>query len=94
MPLSLKLTTSAPEIPIEGAEMVVPLVCIGIFFLIVLGLLAWFFVMMNRSDERSRARQEKMYRSPLLHRMARCRAARSIFPNSFGSSAWKSWLRR
>ena len=38
MPLSLK-PTPAPEIPIEGAEMIVPLVCIGIFFLIVLGLL-------------------------------------------------------
>ena len=49
MPLSLK-PTPAPEIPIEGAEMIVPLVCIGIFFLIVLGLLAWFFIVMNRGE--------------------------------------------
>ena len=93
MPLSLK-TTPAPEIPIEGAEMIAPLVCIGIFFLIVLGLLAWFFIVMNRGDERSQARQEKMYRSPALRRMAKYMSARSFFPESYGASAWKSWLHK
>ena len=93
MPLSLK-PTPAPEIPIEGAEMIIPLVCIGIFFLIVLGLLAWFFIVMNRGDERSQARQEKMYRSPALRRMAKYMSARSFFPESYGASGWKSWLHK
>ena len=60
----MKFTISAPEISIAGAEMIIPLVCIGIFFLLVFGFLVWFFIAMNRGDERSQARQEKMYRSP------------------------------
>ena len=88
MPLSLK-PTPAPEIPIEGAEMIVPLVCIGIFFLIVLGLLAWFFIAMNRSDETSQERQEKMYRSPALRRTARIMDASCFRP---GTPGWKRWF--
>ena len=90
MPLSLK-PTPAPEIPIEGAEMIVPLVCIGIFFLIVLGLLAWFFIAMNRNDARSRERQEKMYRSPALRKAARIMEAGGFRP---GTPGWKNWFRR
>ena len=90
MPLSLK-PTPAPEIPIEGAEMIVPLVCIGIFFLIVLGLLAWFFIVMSRNDARSRERQEKMYRSPALRKAARIMEASSFRP---GTPGWKNWSRR
>ena len=88
MPLSLK-PTPAPEIPIEGAEMIVPLICIGIFFLIVLGLLAWFFIAMNRSDARSPERQEKMYRSPALRRTANIRDASCFRP---GTPGWKRWV--
>ena len=88
MPLSLK-PTPAPEIPIEGAEMIVPLVWIGIFFLIVLGLLAWFFIAMNRSDERSQERQEKMYRSPALRRTAIIMDASCFRP---GTPGWKRWF--
>ena len=90
MPLSLK-PTPAPQMPIEGAEMIVPLVCIGIFFLIVLGLLAWFFIAMNRNDARSRERQEKMYRSPALRKAARIMEASSFRP---GTPGWKNWSRR
>ena len=90
MPLSLK-PTPAPEIPIEGAEMIVPLVCIGIFFLLVFGLLAWFFIVMNRNDARSRERQEKMYRSPALRKAARIMEASSFRP---GTPGWKNWSRR
>ena len=88
MPLSLK-PTPAPQMPIEGAEMIVPLVCIGIFFLIVLGLLAWFFIAMNRNDARSRERQEKMYRSPALRRTAKIMDA-SCFRS--GTPGWKRWF--
>ena len=90
MPLSLK-PTPAPEIPIEGAEMIVPLVCIGIFFLLVFGLLAWFFIVMSRNDARSRERQEKMYRSPALRKAARIMGASSFRP---GTPGWKNWFRR
>ena len=90
MPLSLK-PTPAPEIPIEGAEMIVPLVCIGIFFLLVFGLLAWFFIVMSRNDARSRERQEKMYRSPALRKAARIMEASSFRP---GTPGWKNWSRR
>ena len=88
MPLSLK-PTPAPEIPIEGAEIIAPLVCIGIFFLVVLGLLAWFFIVMNRNDERSRERQERMYKSPFLRRLARIMDA-SCF--RLGTPGWKRWF--
>ena len=90
MPLSLK-PTPAPEIPIEGAEMIVPLVCIGIFFLLVFGLLAWFFIVMSRNDARSRERQEKMYRAPALRKAARIMEASSFRP---GTPGWKNWVRR
>ena len=90
MPLSLK-PTPAPEIPIEGAEMIVPLVCIGIFFLLVFGLLAWFFIVMSRNDARSRERQEKMYRSPALRKAARIMDASSFRP---GTPGWQTWFRR
>ena len=88
MPLSLK-PTPAPEIPIEGAEMIVPLACIGIFFLLVFGLLAWFFIVMNRNDARSRERQEKMYRSPALRRTAKIMDASCFRP---GTPGWKRWF--
>ena len=88
MPLSLK-PTPAPEIPIEGAEMIVPLVCIGIFFLLVFGLLAWFFIAMNRSYARSQERQEKMYRSPALRRTAKIMDASCFRP---GTPGWKRWF--
>ena len=88
MPLSLK-PTPAPEIPIEGAEMIVPLICIGIFFLIVLGLLAWFIIPMNRSDARRQERQAKMYRSPALRRTAKIMDASCFRP---GTPGWKRWF--
>ena len=90
MPLSLK-PTPAPEIPVESAEMIAPLVCIGIFFLVVLGLLAWFFIVMNRNDERSRERQERMYKSPFLRRMARIMDASCFRP---GTPGWKRWFHK
>ena len=88
MPLSLK-PTPAPEIPIEGAEMIVPLICIGIFFLLVFGFLVWFFIAMNRSDARSQERQEKMYRSPALRRTAKIMDASCFRP---GTPGWKRWF--
>ena len=87
----MKFTISALEISIAGAEMIVPLVCIGIFFLVVLGLLAWFFIVMNRNDERSRERQERMYKSPFLRRMARIMDASCFRP---GTPGWKRWFHK
>ena len=71
--------------------MIVPLVCIGIFFLLVFGFLVWFFIAMNRGDERSQARQEKMYRSPALRRMARIMDASCFRPGTLG---WKRWFHK
>ena len=88
--------TPRPEIPIEGTEMVIPLIAIGIFFLLMFGLFAWFFYFMHRTDAKSRIRQERLYKSPFLKRMAQFYAARpdSLFPKTYGSENWKSWLKK
>ena len=79
--------TPRPEIPIEGAEMIVPLICIGAFFLLVFGFFAWFFLTMNREDEAGKDKQDRMLKSPVLKGIAKGFSVRHgglFFPKSFG----------
>ena len=88
--------TPRPEIPIEGADMILPLVGAVLFFLLMLGLFVWFFYTMHSRDAKSRIRQDKLYRSRFLKKAAQYYAARpdSLFPKTYGSEAWKSWLKK
>ena len=67
---------------------------IGLFLLAILGFFGWFFFMMNREDEKGEEKQDRMYKSPALRNCARYMGSRSIFPNSYGSGAWRSWFRK
>jgi len=85
--------TPRPEVPIEGPEMIIPLICIGIFFLVILGLFARYFCFMHSERRKDMDKQDAMYRSPRLKREAnRSRnGLPSFFPKTYGGNAWASW---
>ena len=85
--------TPRPEIPIEGAEMIVPLICIGIFFLIVFGLLVKFFLFMNSDSKEDDAKQDEMYHAVYLRKVAQyhTNTPEFLFPKTYGKQAWTSW---
>ncbi len=66
----------------------------GLFLLAILAFFGWFFCMMNREDEKGEEMQERVYKSSALRKCARYMSARSFFPNSYGSGAWRSWFRK
>lgn len=74
-------------------DVLIPLLCIGLFFVLILGFFFWFFIAMNRDDAKGEARQTKIYKSRFLKFLARSygrRGGRSrFFPNSFGGRLWK-----
>lgn len=76
-------------------ELEIILVIVGcvVFFGLILGFFAWYFIAMNRDDAKGEAQQTRIYKSRFLKLLARSCGRRggrsSFFPNSFGGRMWK-----
>ena len=79
-----------------NAEVMIPLVCIGVFFLVIIILLVRFFFTMVNPSAKNQEKQNKLYKSRFLKKAAKYHASTPdfLFPNTNGSSTWKSWLKK
>ena len=76
-------------------ELEIILVIVGcvVFFGLILGFFAWYFIAMNREDTKGKAQQDKIYKSRFLKFLAgsfgRGGGRSKFFPNTFGGRMWK-----
>ena len=64
-----------------------------LFFGLILGFFAWYFIAMNREDAKGEAQQERIRKSRFLKLLAgsfgRGGGRSRFFPNTFGGRMWK-----
>jgi len=64
-------------------DLVLPVLLIGLFFAVVLGLMLWFFGVMIRSDSKARRTEGKIRRSRFVRRMLKRRRVGKWMGNDF-----------